>query len=96
MTLLRPEDFKFCNFQVLHLPLLIISVNTGIPKAVLEDRYKGEVLQRKPEGYKAFPGIPVVKGNQQEGKKRHKKEMLAISTCHISEWIRSALTNKNL
>lgn len=34
------------------------------PKAILEDGYKGEVPQRKTEGYKTFPEVSVVKGNQ--------------------------------
>lgn len=59
--LLRLEVFHFFNFQVLCLPLSIISINTITPK---EDGYKGEVLQRNTEGYKTFPEIPVVKGNQ--------------------------------
>ena len=62
--LLRLEVFSFCNFQVLCLPLSIISINTMIPKAILEDEYKGEVLQRKTEGYKTVPEISVVKANQ--------------------------------
>lgn len=61
---LRCKVFNFCNFQVLCLPLSIISINIVMPKAILEDGYKGEVLQRKTEGCKTFPEIPVVKGNQ--------------------------------
>lgn len=70
----------------------MISINISLPQAILEDGYKGDVVQIKTESCK----FSCSKRKPMARKGIQRKEMLVISICHTPEWIITALTNKNL